>query len=186
MDKMIAKIKRQVKTLPVVTKYIPTTRCAAMKFLPKGFRYLYEGEIIRKEDYYWNQSKGCWILTKAPGRRNRIVSSKQSGYCRRKRKNKVGKRACKNAGCNCSTGIHGGITFGHGKLSANGYWEFPCRPCAEAFDARKEERLAALIAEYGPAPPDDPGRYDWATMAAWPYSQGIQQYFDSKPLRRVW
>jgi len=38
--------------------------------------------------------------------------------------------------CNVSTGIHGGLTFGGGKLNSNGYWEIPCYECA-----RKHEKL---------------------------------------------
>ena len=42
--------------------------------------------------------------------------------------------ACGNDGCSCSTGIHEGLTFGRGDLDEFGYWEFPCRICAESHD----------------------------------------------------
>lgn len=41
---------------------------------------------------------------------------------------------CGDFNCCASTGIHDGLTFGKGKLSDNGYWQFPCQPCARAWD----------------------------------------------------
>jgi len=38
-----------------------------------------------------------------------------------------------------STGIHGGFTFGSGRLDFDGYWEFPCRECAEAWEKMHPE-----------------------------------------------
>lgn len=35
-----------------------------------------------------------------------------------------------NGKCNVSTGIHGGLTFGRGRLDDYGYWQFPCHECA--------------------------------------------------------
>ena len=43
---------------------------------------------------------------------------------------------CGNTACCSSGGIHGGITFGRGKIDTYGYWEIPCRPCAEAWDKK--------------------------------------------------
>jgi hypothetical protein len=43
-------------------------------------------------------------------------------------------KKCGNPECSCSTGIHGGLTFGSGELDHNGYWEYPCRECAEHCD----------------------------------------------------
>jgi hypothetical protein len=36
--------------------------------------------------------------------------------------------------CGVSTGIHDGLTFGHGELDDNGYWEFPCYECAREWE----------------------------------------------------
>ena len=36
--------------------------------------------------------------------------------------------------CNVSTGIHGELTFGTGKLDDYGYWEFPCDECARKWE----------------------------------------------------
>lgn len=47
---------------------------------------------------------------------------------------------CGSTECCASTGIHddggplSGMTFGKGRLDLNGYWEFPCAPCARAFE----------------------------------------------------
>jgi hypothetical protein len=41
---------------------------------------------------------------------------------------------CENPNCCASTGIHGGLTFGSGKLDTYGYWEYPCARCARAFE----------------------------------------------------
>jgi len=35
--------------------------------------------------------------------------------------------------CYASSVICGQITFGRGRLDNNGYWEIPCRECAERF-----------------------------------------------------
>jgi hypothetical protein len=45
------------------------------------------------------------------------------------------KKACGNPDCGTSTGICDRITFGSGELDSYGYWEHPCRPCAEAWEA---------------------------------------------------
>lgn len=41
--------------------------------------------------------------------------------------------------CSVSTGIHGGLTFGHGALDNNGFWEFPCGRCARAYEKKHPE-----------------------------------------------
>lgn len=43
-------------------------------------------------------------------------------------------RACGNRNCCASSGIHEGPTFGSGELDDYGYWEFPCYPCARAWE----------------------------------------------------
>lgn len=48
---------------------------------------------------------------------------------------------CGNPECSCSTGIHEGLTFGSGRLSFNGYWEFPCRICAKYHDDHVEDMI---------------------------------------------
>lgn len=55
--------------------------------------------------------------------------------------------ACGNRRCCVSTGIHDGFTFGRGELDTNGYWQFPCRICARAYDEDNPD------SEYGPAWP---------------------------------
>jgi hypothetical protein len=44
------------------------------------------------------------------------------------------KKACGNPECGTSTGICERVTFGSGELDPYGYWEHPCRPCAEAWE----------------------------------------------------
>jgi hypothetical protein len=42
---------------------------------------------------------------------------------------------CKNKKCGVSSGeIFDCLTFGSGKLSFSGYWEFPCGICARAWE----------------------------------------------------
>jgi len=79
------------------------------------------------------------------------------------------KRWCGNDQCCCSTGIHEGNTYGHGRLDQFGYWQHPCRVCAAAADHRRPELLKELIRDHGPAPEDDPTRWSWAEQDAWPY-----------------
>jgi hypothetical protein len=50
--------------------------------------------------------------------------------CTRLAKEKMMGKACGNPKCSVSTGIHDGLTFGSGDLDPNGFWEFPCAPCA--------------------------------------------------------
>ncbi len=46
---------------------------------------------------------------------------------------------CGKRECGTSTGICGRITFGSGYLDDYGYWEYPCRECAEAWEKRYPE-----------------------------------------------
>lgn len=41
--------------------------------------------------------------------------------------------------CHVSTGIHGHLTFGDGKLDANGFWSIPCGECAGAHEMQFPE-----------------------------------------------
>lgn len=45
-------------------------------------------------------------------------------------------RKCGNNKCSTSTGIHGGLTFGSGRLDDYGYWSEPCRTCAAHWDSQ--------------------------------------------------
>jgi len=40
-----------------------------------------------------------------------------------------------------STGIHGCLTFGWGKLDDFGYWEFPCAECAREYEKRHPKTI---------------------------------------------
>jgi hypothetical protein len=44
--------------------------------------------------------------------------------------------------CMVSTGIDGSCTFGTGELDEYGYWEFPCRKCAKAYEERNPGEVA--------------------------------------------
>lgn len=44
------------------------------------------------------------------------------------------KKACGHEDCSTSSGFSDELTFGRGELDDYGYWEIPCRPCAEAFE----------------------------------------------------
>lgn len=44
--------------------------------------------------------------------------------------------ACGNVDCGVSTGIHEGLTFGYGRITFCGFWEFPCAPCARAYELK--------------------------------------------------
>jgi hypothetical protein len=44
-------------------------------------------------------------------------------------------KPCGNPSCGISTAIDElTLTFGRGKLDAQGFWSIPCRPCAEAWE----------------------------------------------------
>ena len=53
--------------------------------------------------------------------------------------------ACGNSNCGASSGILEELTFGRGKLSNSGYWQYPCLKCAAAFVASNPE----MAAQYG-------------------------------------
>lgn len=78
--------------------------------------------------------------------------------------------ACGNPACGSSTGICDRMTFGSGRLNDMGYWEKPCRICAEAFDKDKPNIIAAMRQEKG----DDIEEYlkqaTWLNEPAWPTS----------------
>ncbi len=49
---------------------------------------------------------------------------------------------CGRRRCSASTGLSGSATFGAGVLDENGYWEFPCLECEEAWKKHvREERV---------------------------------------------
>jgi hypothetical protein len=76
--------------------------------------------------------------------------------------------ACGNSQCCSSTGIHEGITFGHGRLDELGYWEFPCRVCAAAYDADHDTRVASLNSQGNTD--EQIAQMEWAHTPAWPYA----------------
>ena len=55
---------------------------------------------------------------------------------------------CGNDQCRTSTGIHDGLTFGSGKLDDYGFWEHPCRICAEHWDQYQIQTREQLLQEY--------------------------------------
>jgi len=46
---------------------------------------------------------------------------------------------CGRKECCASSGICESVTFGTGKLSFNGYWEFPCKECEDVWE--KENKI---------------------------------------------
>lgn len=85
-------------------------------------------------------------------------------------------RPCGNPQCCTSTGIHEGLTFGHGKLDDLGYWEFPCRTCAAAWDAEREkikQQVKAAMVEAYDRSQLEAEEYvrnaEWLNLPAWPY-----------------
>lgn len=93
--------------------------------------------------------------------------------------------ACGNLDCNCSTGVHEGLTFGTGDLDLHGFWEHGCRPCAAAHDAsmdagRREELEAEYIAQYvqgGMSIADARSHvrryHEWLYEPAWPLNESV-------------
>ena len=43
-------------------------------------------------------------------------------------------KGCGRKECGASSGFSEELTFGSGELDDWGYWEFPCRLCAESFE----------------------------------------------------
>ena len=82
---------------------------------------------------------------------------------------KCGKSDFRRAGS-----IEGGITFGSGMIDDYGFWQFPCRVCAEDFDARIEEikegiRQELLFQEQLPLTiAQHIASQDWLFIPAWP------------------
>lgn len=52
-------------------------------------------------------------------------------------------QGCKNPECGVSRSSTDQLTFGSGRLSLHGYWQFPCRKCAEDFKMWNPEMAAA-------------------------------------------
>lgn len=84
---------------------------------------------------------------------------------------------CGNPKCRVSTGIHEGLTFGRGKLDSFGYFSEPCRVCAEAWDADREEVKKKIVTD-GLASgkfktPKEAADYaqkqDWLNTRGWPF-----------------
>jgi len=83
--------------------------------------------------------------------------------------------ACGNPHCSRSSGIHEGITFGHGHLDEHGFWEYPCRPCAAAFDAELPQIRQRILNDLLTAG-NDPAKADqyvkeqeWLWEPGWPH-----------------
>jgi hypothetical protein len=53
--------------------------------------------------------------------------------------------ACGHEDCSVSSGICEELTFGRGELGVHGYWEIPCRSCAEVFEREHPD----MASEYG-------------------------------------
>lgn len=81
-------------------------------------------------------------------------------------------KACGNPKCCASTGIHDGMTFGHGRLDELGYWEFPCRPCAKQWDETKPERIQNLKNQGITDESLNSIDFVWVDMPGWPYDDG--------------
>ena len=69
-----------------------------------------------------------WVVGAAPTARIVHEVSKHHESCRYV--------ACGNPGCKVSTGIDGSTTHGSGELDANGFWEHPCKVCADDYRRR--------------------------------------------------
>ena len=89
---------------------------------------------------------------------------------------------CENLNCSASSGFDGGITFGSGILDPYGYWQFPCRVCAEDFDTRKEETRKEIRQQMLAEGrfPLDVVQYivntNWHNLPAWPRAdQDVEQ-----------
>lgn len=63
--------------------------------------------------------------------------------------------ACGHDDCGTSSGLADELTFGRGELDDSGYWEIPCRPCAEAF----EREHPGTAKQYGVWPPTSVPRF---------------------------
>ena len=80
-------------------------------------------------------------------------------------------RDCRNPNeCIASTGPHGQITFGWGNLGPEGYFEFGCRECAKSYDARRESRIADMVASGYKRLELESDYFAWLNRPAWPYA----------------
>lgn len=76
---------------------------------------------------------------------------------------------CGNLNCSCSSGICEELTFGHGKLSNSGYWQYPCLTCALAFAEEHPDMLAAygvwpMTEEQAQPAEDTDDEFVWSEM----------------------
>lgn len=72
-------------------------------------------------------------------------------------------RACENLSCCVSTGIHDGLTFGYGTLDDNGYWQYPCAPCARENEKNNPQDFPCWPFDWDGAKKDC---YIWDKLAA--------------------
>ena len=94
-------------------------------------------------------------------------------------------RSCGRVACGraeCSSAIHANefLTFGRGHLDADGFWEIPCRACAEASDkqqAHGEEQARQALIRFG-APEREIEQFmrdaKWLRNPAWPFAEGSE------------
>lgn len=54
-------------------------------------------------------------------------------------------KGCGDASCGVSTSIMDCLTFGKGELDDNGFWEFPCEACSQAYYQRKKQDFQMWI-----------------------------------------
>lgn len=96
---------------------------------------------------------------------------------------------CGNPECGCSTGIHAAVTHGWGVLDEWGFWEYPCRLCAAAADARQPETRQRYFAELVEANSRKPWwdrqtyselwtfmrrNHEWLFEPHWPYARKVE------------
>lgn len=93
------------------------------------------------------------------------------------------KNACGHADCGVSSGISDELTFGRGELDDNGYWEIPCRACAENF----EREHPGTAKQYGIWPKIAVNKYtccrkNHTTACSFEEAQGALNYAEEDPV----
>jgi predicted kinase len=67
------------------------------------------------------------------------------GVCKKDHAPVKNTRPCGDPRCSTSTGICGSLTFGHGNLDNNGYWEHPCVVCEDAHERTVSQQELIIL-----------------------------------------
>lgn len=83
--------------------------------------------------------------------------------------------ACGNRRCQSGTSAAGGLTFGSGNIDSQGFFEFPCRVCSQAWTDNLERTKEAIYERmiFEGQTPEEAMAYikseEYLITPSWPY-----------------